>query len=81
MTTKDLECVKANSVNPLYLIFNKVNGYFEENKKEIFNTNESKEKSLSKVLERIMCNRVYNYLDSKCLRYKKQIVFQRNNST
>ena len=44
-------------------------------------TNESKEKSLSKVLERIMYNRVYNYLDSKRLRYKKQIGFQRNNST
>ena len=67
-------------MNPLYLIFNKVNGYFEENKKEIFNTNESKEKSLSKVLERIMYNRVYNYLDSKRLWYKKQIGFQRNNS-
>ena len=32
-TTKDLKdskYVKINSVNPLYLIFNKVNGYLEE---------------------------------------------------
>ena len=27
---KDLKYVKINSVNPLYLIFNKENGYFEE---------------------------------------------------
>ena len=27
---KDLKYVKINSVNLLYLIFNKVNGYFEE---------------------------------------------------
>ena len=26
----DSKNVKTNSVNPLYLIFNKVNGYFEE---------------------------------------------------
>ena len=30
MTIKDLKFVKINSVNPLYLIFNKMNGYFEE---------------------------------------------------
>ena len=30
VTTKDLKYVTINSVNPLYLIFNKVNGYFEE---------------------------------------------------
>ena len=30
VTIKDSEYVKINSVNPLYLIFNKVNGYFEE---------------------------------------------------
>ena len=35
----------------------------------------------SKVLERIMYNRVYNYLDSKGVRYGKQVGFQRNNST
>ena len=28
--TKDLQYRKINSVNPLYLIFSKVNGYFEE---------------------------------------------------
>ena len=27
---KDLKCVNINSVNHLYLIFNEVNGYFEE---------------------------------------------------
>ena len=27
---KDSDYVKINSVNPLYLIFNKVDGYFEE---------------------------------------------------
>ena len=30
VTIKDLKYVKTNSVNPLYLIFNEVNGYFEE---------------------------------------------------
>ena len=30
VTIKDSECVKVNSVNPLHLIFNEVNGYFEE---------------------------------------------------
>ena len=35
----------------------------------------------SKVLERIMYNRVYNHLDSKGLLYEKQFGFQRNNST
>ena len=49
VTIKDLKYVKINIVNPLYFIFNKVNGYFEE-----FNgnkyltrvpTNESKEKT------------------------------------
>ena len=35
----------------------------------------------SKVLERIMYNRVYNHLDSKGLLYEKQLGFQRNNST
>ena len=30
VTIKDLKYVKINTVNPLYLIINKVNGYFEE---------------------------------------------------
>ena len=30
VTIKDSKYVKINSVNPLYLIFNKVNEYFEE---------------------------------------------------
>ena len=48
VTIKDSKYVKINSVNPLYLIFNKVNGYFEEiNKSKYLTlvlTNESKEK-------------------------------------
>ena len=48
VTIKDSKYVKINSVNLLYLIFNKVNGYFEEineNKYLRFvHTNESKEK-------------------------------------
>ena len=43
-----MEYVKINSVNTLYLIFSKVNGYFEEINKSkyltLFSTNESKEK-------------------------------------
>ena len=35
----------------------------------------------SKVLERIMYDRVYNHLDSKDLLYEKLFGFQRNNST
>ena len=35
----------------------------------------------SKVLERIMYNRVYNNLDSKGLLFEKQFGFQKNNST
>ena len=48
MTIKDLKYVKVYSVNLLYLIFHKVNGYFEEineNKYLTLVTNdESKEK-------------------------------------
>ena len=48
VTIKHWKYVKVNSVNPLYLIFNKVNGYFEEingNKYlTLVPTNESKEK-------------------------------------
>ena len=48
MTIKDSKYVKINSVNPLYLIFNKVNGCFEEinenNYSTLVPTNGSKEK-------------------------------------
>ena len=37
--------------------------------------------AFSKVLERIMYNRVYNHLHSKGLLYEKQFGFQRDNST
>ena len=30
MTFKDLKHVKIDGVNPLYLIFNEINSYFEE---------------------------------------------------
>ena len=48
MTIKDLKYVKINNVNPLYLIFSKVNGYFEGNNGNKYLTpvpaNETKEK-------------------------------------
>ena len=48
VTMKNLKYVKINSVNPLYVIFSKVNGYFEEIDKskylKLVPTNESKEK-------------------------------------
>ena len=47
MTIKDSKYVKVNILNPLYLIINKVNGYFEEINRDTFLTlvltNESKE--------------------------------------
>ena len=47
MTIKGSKYVKVNSVNPLYLIFRKVNGCFEEINKSkyltLVSTNESKE--------------------------------------
>ena len=48
MTVKDSKYVKLYSVNPLYLIYNKVIGYFEEINENkyltLVRTNESKEK-------------------------------------
>ena len=48
VTIKDLKYVKINSVNPLYFIFSKVNGYFKKIKGNknlmLVPTNESKEK-------------------------------------
>ena len=45
---KDSRYLKINSVNPLYFMFNKMNGYFEENNGNkyltLVPTNESKEK-------------------------------------
>ena len=49
MIIKDSKYIKINSVNTLYLIFNKVNGYFERNNGNrylaLVHTNESKEKT------------------------------------
>ena len=51
VTIRDSKCVKINSVNSLYLIFSKMNGYFEEINKNMLlmlnPTNESKEKKLN----------------------------------
>ena len=48
VTIKDSKCIKIKSVNPLYLIFSQVNGYFEEINKckylTLVTSNESKEK-------------------------------------
>ena len=48
VTIKDSKFLKINSVNPLYLIFNKANGYFEKIKESkylmLVPSNESKEK-------------------------------------
>ena len=48
VTIKDSKYVKINSLNPLYLIFNKKNGYFEEINENKYLTlvpsNENKEK-------------------------------------
>ena len=48
VTIKDLKYVNIYSVNPLYLIFRNVNGFFEETNKSkyltLVLTNESKEK-------------------------------------
>ena len=48
VTIKDSKYVKINSVNPLYLSFNKVNGYFKEINENkyltLVSTNGSKEK-------------------------------------
>ena len=52
VTFKDLEYVEINSVNALYLIFNKINGYFENINKNQYLTlvtnDESKEKNILK---------------------------------
>ena len=52
MTFKDLEYVEINSVNALYLIINKINGYFENINKNQYLTlvtnDESKEKNIFK---------------------------------
>ena len=52
MTVNDLRYVKINSLNPLYLIINKINGYIEENNRKkyltLVTTDESKD-TLKKV--------------------------------
>ena len=59
VTIKDSRYVKINSVNPLYLIFEKKNGYFEEINKskylKLVPTNDSKEKNNK--CEELWCER------------------------
>ena len=54
---KDSKNVKLNSVNPLYHIFNKVNGYFEEINRNkyltLVPTNENKEKKYEELWSKI----------------------------
>ena len=65
VTIKDSKYIKINSVNPLYLIFNKVNGYFVEingNKYlTLVPTNETKEK-LKKYEE--LCSKIRDLIRS-----------------
>ena len=53
MTTKDLKDIKINNVNLSYLVFSKMNEYFEEINKNkwltLAPTNESKEKNFKKM--------------------------------
>ena len=53
MTIKDLKDIKINNVNLSYLVFSKMNEYFEEINKNkwltLAPTNESKEKNLKKM--------------------------------
>ena len=49
MTIKDSNYIKNNSVNPLCLIFSKVNGYFQEIKGNKFSTLVSTNKSKEKI--------------------------------
>ena len=40
VTIKNSKCVKINNINPLYLIFSKLNAYFREiNKSKVFDAN------------------------------------------
>ena len=79
--SKDLKHTKINSLNPLYLIINKVNRYFEEINENInltlVPTNESKEKkkqyeelwSTIKDLIRSVTKNSDDY-DGKCMKIK-----------
>ena len=57
VTIKDLKYAEMNSVNPLYLIINKVNGYFEEIIENIYltlvSTNESRKIKTKKITNHV----------------------------
>ena len=77
---KDLEYITINGVNPLYLIFSKVNGYFEEINGSkyltLVTTNESKKKKKyeelwSKIRYLIrLINKNSDYYDGKYMKIK-----------
>ena len=81
MSIKDLKYVKINSVTTLYLIFNKVNGYFEEINENkylmLVPTNEKKEEikkyeevsSKIRDLIRLITKNTDDY-DEKCMKIK-----------
>ena len=81
MSIKDLKYVKINSVTTLYLIFNNVNGYFEEINENkylmLVPTNENKEKiknyeevwSKIRDLIRLITKNTDDY-DEKCMKIK-----------
>ena len=67
VTIEDSKYVKINSVNPLYLTVNKVNGYFEEingNKYlALVHTNESNE-NIKKIWKTVERNQRFNYFNN-----------------
>ena len=84
VTVKKLKYVKINSVNPLYLMLNKMNRYFEENDGNkyitLVPTNESKEK-IKKYKElwikfRDLVRSVTKKSDDFAEKYKNQILYR-----
>ena len=67
VSIKDLKYVKINSVNPLYVIINRVNGYFKEIEKKktyltLVPTNESKKEL--KNMKNYGVNQRFNYVSN-----------------
>ena len=84
VTIKHSKFVKINSINPLYFIFSKVNGYFEEINKSkyltLVPTNESKEKIKeyeqlwSKIRDLIRSiTKISEYYDEKYMKIKWRV--------
>ena len=72
---KDSKYVKTDSVNPLHLIFNKVNGYFEEINKNkyltLVATNKSKKNKKYKKLTVDLIRSITKNLDDYDKTYRK----------